>query len=123
MFVFASRTETQGLVLLEALAQGRPVVSTAHLGTASILTDGCGACVVPELPEVFAQAVQGILADPAYAARLSAQAHAYARSWASSQMARRLAELYRELAAGDAPESGAAGAASKASGLACKRRP
>jgi glycosyltransferase involved in cell wall biosynthesis len=37
VFVFASRTETQGLVLLEALAQGRPVVSTAHLGTASML--------------------------------------------------------------------------------------
>src|SRR5262249_53405792 len=37
VFVFASRTETQGLVLLEALAQGRPVVSTAHMGTASVL--------------------------------------------------------------------------------------
>ena len=39
-FVFASRTETQGLVLLEAMAQGTPVVSTAELGTRSILTDG-----------------------------------------------------------------------------------
>jgi hypothetical protein len=37
-FVFASRTETQGLVLLEAMAQGTPVVSTAELGTRSILT-------------------------------------------------------------------------------------
>src|SRR3569833_1773156 len=33
VFVFASRTETQGLVLLEAMAQGTPVVSTAELGT------------------------------------------------------------------------------------------
>ena len=39
-FVFASRTETQGLVLLEAMAQGTPVVSTAELGTRSILTAG-----------------------------------------------------------------------------------
>src|SRR4051812_34699027 len=45
-FVFASRTETQGLVLLEAMAQGTPVVSTAELGTRSILTPGCGAFVV-----------------------------------------------------------------------------
>ena len=37
VFVFASRTETQGLVLLEAMAQGAPVVSTAELGTRSIL--------------------------------------------------------------------------------------
>jgi 1,2-diacylglycerol 3-alpha-glucosyltransferase len=103
VFVFASRTETQGLVLLEALAQGRPVVSTSHLGTASILRAGCGARVAPEKPEAFAQAVADILDDPARAARLSAQARAYALGWASANMARRLAELYRELTHHNAP--------------------
>jgi len=98
VFVFASRTETQGLVLLEAMAQGRPVVSTAHLGTASILQAGCGARVAPEKPDVFAQAIADILDDPARAARLSAQARSYAATWASSSMAWRLGELYRELA-------------------------
>ena len=98
VFVFASRTETQGLVLLEALAQGRPVVSTAHLGTASILQAGCGARVAPEKPDAFAQAIADILDDPARAARLSAQARSYAQGWASSHMAWRLAELYHELA-------------------------
>jgi 1,2-diacylglycerol 3-alpha-glucosyltransferase len=97
VFVFASRTETQGLVLLEALAQGRPVVSTAHLGTASILQAGCGARVAPEKAEVFAQAIADILDDPARAARLSAQARSYAQGWASNLMAWRLAELYRDL--------------------------
>jgi 1,2-diacylglycerol 3-alpha-glucosyltransferase len=103
VFVFASRTETQGLVLLEALAQGRPVVSTAHLGTTSILQAGCGARVAPEKPDVFAQAIADILDDPARAARLSAQARSYAAGWASNLMARRLAELYRELAYQPAP--------------------
>jgi glycosyltransferase involved in cell wall biosynthesis len=97
VFVFSSRTETQGLVLLEALAQGRPVVSTAHLGTASILQAGCGARVAPEKPDAFAQAIGDILDDPARAARLSAQARSYAQTWASNLMAWRLAELYREL--------------------------
>jgi glycosyltransferase involved in cell wall biosynthesis len=103
VFVFASRTETQGLVLLEALAQGRPVVSTAHLGTASILQAGCGARVAPEKPDVFAQAIADILDDPSRAARLSAQARSYATGWASNLMAWRLAELYRELAHQPAP--------------------
>lgn len=97
VFVFASRTETQGLVLLEALAQGRPVVSTAHLGTASILRSGCGARVAPEKADVFAQAVADLLDDPARAERLSVQARDYALSWASASMARRLAQLYGEL--------------------------
>jgi len=99
VFIFASRTETQGLVLLEALAQGRPVVSTAVLGTASILQPNCGARVAPERPEAFAQTVLDVLDDPQRAARLSAQARAYAQTWASANMAWRLAELYRELKA------------------------
>ena len=41
-FVFASRTETQGLVLLEAMALGVPVVSTAVMGTRDILAPGRG---------------------------------------------------------------------------------
>ena len=40
------------------------------------------------------------LDDPARAARLSAQARSYAQGWASALMARRVAELYRELTVG-----------------------
>jgi 1,2-diacylglycerol 3-alpha-glucosyltransferase len=97
VFVFASRTETHGLVLLEALAQGRPVVSTAHLGTASILIPGCGARVAPEEPVAFARLVLDILEDPERAAHLSEQARRYAATWSSALMADRLAELYREV--------------------------
>jgi glycosyltransferase involved in cell wall biosynthesis len=101
VFVFASRTETQGLVLLEALAQGRPVVSTAMLGTTSILQPGCGARVAPEKPDAFAQIVADILEDPQRAARLSQQALSYAQTWASAHMSARLAQLYAELKAPD----------------------
>ncbi len=97
VFVFASRTETQGLVLLEALAQGRPVVSTAHMGTASVLKADGGARIVPEQIEPFAQAVLEVLADQTLSARLQEQAMSYALSWASVRMAQRLASLYREL--------------------------
>jgi 1,2-diacylglycerol 3-alpha-glucosyltransferase len=115
VFVFASRTETQGLVLLEALAQGRPVVSTAVLGTASILQPNCGARVSPENSETFAQTVLDVLEDPQRAAKLSAQARVYAQSWASANMAWRLAELYKEVIAGRAvPESQAASRTSAA---------
>jgi len=95
VFVFASRTETQGLVLLEAMAQGAPVVSTAKLGTRSILKDGCGALIVDEDLDAFAAAAARVLQDRPLAATLGAEGRCYARSWSSIAMARRLSELYR----------------------------
>jgi glycosyltransferase involved in cell wall biosynthesis len=95
-FVFASRTETQGLVLLEAMAQGTPVVSTAELGTRSILTEGCGAFVVPEEAETFAAATLKAFElggdDPR-----RAQLRAHAETWASQAMARRLIAFYERV--------------------------
>lgn len=98
-FVFASRTETQGLVLLEAMAQGAPVVSTAELGARSILTPESGALVVPEERQAFAAEVVRVLGDPALKAELARRGRAYARTWSSAFMARRLAELYAQLRA------------------------
>ncbi|HEX4674853.1 MAG TPA: glycosyltransferase [Steroidobacteraceae bacterium] len=94
VFAFASRTETQGLVLLEAMAQGAPVVSTAELGTRSILKPGCGALVVAEQQDEFAAAVVRVLRDPGLQKELGERGRAYARTWSSASMARRLADLY-----------------------------
>ena len=97
VFVFASRTETQGLVLLEALAQGCAVVSTAELGTKSILAPACGALIAEEREQPFAAAVVQVLRDADLRSTLSDQAGTYARGWSSASMAARLAELYRTL--------------------------
>ncbi|MGC8517521.1 MAG: glycosyltransferase [Steroidobacteraceae bacterium] len=97
VFVFASRTETQGLVLLEALAQGCAVVSTAELGTKSILAPACGALIAEEREQPFAATVVRVLRDAGLRNTLSEQAGTYARGWSSASMAARLAELYRAL--------------------------
>jgi 1,2-diacylglycerol 3-alpha-glucosyltransferase len=97
VFVFASRTETQGLVLLEAMAQGAPIVSTAELGTRSILKAGCGALVVEEQLQPFSAAVVRLLQDETLRIDLSERGRAYARTWSSAIMARRLADLYESL--------------------------
>jgi glycosyltransferase involved in cell wall biosynthesis len=96
-FVFASRTETQGLVLLEAMAQSRPVVSTACLGTRSVLTAGSGACVVDEQEQDFAAAVVHVLKNRELASSMGEKGCAWAAQWSSRLLAKRMAQLYAEL--------------------------
>ncbi len=102
-FVFASRTETQGLVLLEAMATGLPVISTALMGTASIVGARRGA-LVPEDDETdFAAAMVRLAQDAALHARLARDAVAYAHEWGADAMALRLAALYAERIAAAPP--------------------
>jgi glycosyltransferase involved in cell wall biosynthesis len=97
LFVYASRTETQGLVLLEALALGVPVVSTAVMGTADVLRDVQGAVVAPDEERAFAATVVSVLADPALRARLAKRAPVDAAAWSARAMAERLESLYRQV--------------------------
>jgi len=94
LFVFSSRTETQGLVLLEAMALGVPVVSTAHMGTADIMNPQCGARVAPDDEGEFANIAVQLLEDAPRRAAMSAEARVYAATWSASAMADRLAGLY-----------------------------
>ncbi len=99
-FVFASRTETQGLVLLEALALGVPVISTAVMGTADVLRDVKGALVAPDDEAGFAATVSRLLGDQALQAELAAAGPADAAAWSARAMAERLVEFYQRTIAG-----------------------
>ncbi len=94
-FVFASRTETQGLVLLEAMALGVPVVSTAIMGTRDILAAGKGCRVAQDDPVAFAATLHEVLTDPELRARLSTEARHHALEWSAPKMARQIEEFYQ----------------------------
>lgn len=97
-FVFASRTETQGLVLLEAMAVGTPVISTAQMGAAEIMAASQGAIVAEDDLSDFSNKVVRLLKDTALRARLSVAARKHiADSWSASAMAARLENLYLSL--------------------------
>ena len=74
VFVFSSLTETQGLVLLEAMAQGVPVVAIPRMGTIDILGPGLGCRHAPNDR-------QGL--RPGGSATLLADRAAHAVRWAS----------------------------------------
>ncbi len=95
-FVFASRTETQGLVLLEAMAQGTPVVSTSILGTRDILDNASGALVADEQTHDFSQKVLSILNNQETQQQLGCDAKDYAATWSSRAFAQKKQVFYEK---------------------------
>ncbi|AGA90704.1 glycosyltransferase [Thioflavicoccus mobilis 8321] len=97
VFVFASRTETQGLVVLEALALGIPVVSTAVMGTREVLADGRGSLIAEEDETDFANKVVRLLRNPGLREELGRTARHYAEEWSAPVLADRMLAFYRKV--------------------------
>jgi glycosyltransferase involved in cell wall biosynthesis len=98
-----SHAEGLPLVVLEAMAQGRPVVATAVDGTPELVVDGeTGILVRPGDVEGLARALERVLADPDEAARLGAAGRERALEQFSAEEAARkvltLAESSRTMA-------------------------
>ena len=96
-FVFASRTETQGLVLLEAMSLGVPVVSTAVMGTRDILAAERGALVAQENITHFAAQVRRLLDDAELRRRLGEEGRVYAKQWNARDLTEALLAFYQDL--------------------------
>ncbi|WP_036147682.1 glycosyltransferase [Lysobacter antibioticus] len=97
-FVFASPTETQGLVLIEAMALGVPIVSTAVMGTATVLRGARSAVVSEENVEAFARHLGDVLRSPQRRAELSAAGPLDARAWSTEGLMEQVVALYQRLA-------------------------
>jgi glycosyltransferase involved in cell wall biosynthesis len=97
LFVFASNTETQGLVLLESMALGTPVVSTAVMGTSEVLNDGQGCIVAEEEIKDFTNKVIYLVKDDKKRKELSLSARNYTKQWSAPVMALKMAELYYKI--------------------------
>lgn len=97
VFTFASLTETQGLVLLEAMAVGLPVLAIPALGAAEIILPGRGAVAAADTPGAFAAQLVALLGRTSQLAAMSGEAIAFARKWDATTQGARLAALYRQL--------------------------
>ncbi len=93
-----SRSESFGLVALEAAACGIPVVASSVGGLTSLVDDGhTGFLVEGREPGAFAIAVDKILGDSRLAAAMGAAAATRARGYTWSVAAERLVRLYGQL--------------------------
>jgi glycosyltransferase involved in cell wall biosynthesis len=99
VFVLPSRDEGFGLVFLEAMAMGVPVVGTRVIGSEDAVDDGVTGLLVPYAnPAALATAVRSILESPELAGRLrEAAADRVRRVYSREQCAAQVEALYREL--------------------------
>lgn len=86
--------EPFGRVFVEALAAGLPVVSTRMGGAVEIIDDSCGVLVPPGDAPSLAEALRGLIADPARREALGARGPARARELCDpAESQARLAEV------------------------------
>ncbi len=94
-FMFASRTDTFGQVILEAQASGLPVVAVGEGGPLSLIADGETGVLSPPRAEALSAALLSVARAPALRERLrkAALATVQERTWDASL--RQLASGYR----------------------------
>lgn len=100
LFFFASLSETQGLVVGEALASGLPVVAVNDLAIADAVTDGSNGFLVAGDPQELARAADRVLGDDDLRQRMSAQAIERAQELSIANQTQRLLGVYEGLLEG-----------------------
>ena len=99
VFVHASDREPFGMVIIEAMALGKPVVAGAAAGPTEIITEGQDGLLAPfEDSEALAQQILRFLDEPDFARAAGQAAQARAHDFTPEKFAGRLVEAVRELA-------------------------
>jgi phosphatidylinositol alpha-mannosyltransferase len=92
--------ESFGIVLLEGMAAGLPVVASDIPGYRSVLDDGVqGILVEPRAPQALAKAVIDLLRDPERRARLGQAGWVKAAAYDWPRVARQVLDFYEEVLA------------------------
>jgi glycosyltransferase involved in cell wall biosynthesis len=99
LFLFASLTDTQGIVILEALASGLGVIALRDAAFTDIVINGKnGLLTAPTAsPRVFAARVDMALSDPALRRGFARYALGTARRFAEHEQAKKLIRIYERL--------------------------
>ncbi len=99
IFVLPSKAEPFGLVLIEAMAQGKPVVATAAGGPLEIVVSGVtGILVPPNSPAALADALRALILDPAKRTEMGRQGRKrFSEYFTADRMSKQTITLYRRV--------------------------
>lgn len=99
LFVFSSKSETQGMVLTEAMAAGVPVIALDASGAREVVQDKYNGRLLDEnaSPGMFAQAVADFFAEPEKAGAWEKAAFDTAREFSRQRSAQKLISTYQSV--------------------------
>ncbi|THB68222.1 MAG: glycosyltransferase family 4 protein [Spirochaetaceae bacterium] len=97
VFTFPSKSETQGLVTIEAMLCGTPVVAIGEMGTREVMNGDNGGFMVPDNREIFSARVIELLKDKELWKQKSREAVVFGQRWSSPVLAKELAGVYQRL--------------------------
>jgi phosphatidylinositol alpha 1,6-mannosyltransferase len=92
-------TETQGLVVMEAMMAGAAVIAVNVLGPVDVIESGTTGILVPPDEEEFSAACLRLLEDEEARAAMGVAAAGWARSNTAEESTRKLLEIYRSVGA------------------------
>jgi len=95
-FAFASVTETQGLVTIEAMAAGLPIVAVDGSGTRDIVEHGKQGFLVANDVDALAKGIKKLLSDPDRMKRFSNNALKKANTFDVHQLGKQLISVYEQ---------------------------
>lgn len=93
-FVFASKTETQGIVILEAMAARTPVVALRASGVEDLVNDGVSGYLCPEEEEAFTEQLLRVLQNEPLRDRLRIGAFETALQYREDAVAEKAVRIY-----------------------------
>lgn len=99
-FLFSSKSETQGIVILEAMAAGNPVIAVKASGVEDMVVNGVNGYMTEEVPELWAGQIAELLLDEVQREQLSYGASLTAAKYAENKIAEQAAEAYNKTVRG-----------------------
>ncbi|MCF8111408.1 MAG: glycosyltransferase [Desulfobacteraceae bacterium] len=94
IFLFASKSETQGMVILEAMAAGLPVVAVRSSGIDDVVRNGFNGFKTPEKQDQWCKRIRRILEDDGLRKEMSENALKFAMDYSVERFTEELRQIY-----------------------------